>query len=265
MILEDHLQQFGLSPKQSLVYLAALKLGTSQPVKIAIEAHLNRSTTYIILRELAEQGLIMQSERHNKKTFTAVPPERLVSLMEFRAKQYTQMAEKARKILPELKSMMSSSVHTPKVQIYEGKKGIQSAYEDTLTSSETIKAYASVDDTEKTLPDYFPDYYKRRAKKGIHIDAIFPNTKMAVVLHKRDKEEDRTSLLVPIETYQFTPEINVYDNKVAFFSWRDQFAMIIESQELAEAQKKIFQLAWQEAQRLEKKHCPLHSKKHNRS
>lgn len=261
MILEDHLQQFGLTPKQSLVYLAALKLGTTTPIAIAVTARLNRSTTYVILRELAEQGLIMQSERSNKKTFTAVPPERLVSLMEFRAKQYTQMADKARKILPELKSIMNNDVKTPKVQIYEGKKGIQSAYEDTLTSSETIKAYASVDDSENTLPGYFPDYYKRRTKKKIHIDAIFPKTQMAIALHKRDQQENRTSLLVPPDMYQFSPEINIYDDKIAFFSWRDQFAMIIASESLAEAQKKIFSLAWAEAKRWEQKNCPVHKKK----
>ncbi|MBI2410668.1 MAG: hypothetical protein HYV32_02100 [Candidatus Kerfeldbacteria bacterium] len=258
MILEDHLQQFGLSPKQSLVYLSTLKLGTTSPARIAVQARLNRSTAYVILRELAQQGLIIQSERNNKKTFTAVPPDRFVSLMEFRAKQFTQMAEKARKILPELKSLVNSGIHTPKVQIYEGKKGIQSAYEDTLTSSESIKAYASVDDTENTLPDYFPEYYKRRAKRKIHIDAIFPHTKMAVALHKRDKQEDRTSLLVPADTYQFTPEINIYDNKVVFFFWRDQFAMIIESAEMAQAQRKIFDLAWEQAKTWEKKICPLH-------
>lgn len=259
MILEDQLQQFGLTPKQSLVYLATLKLGTTTPAKIALTAHLNRSTTYVILRELVEQGLIMQSDRHNKKTFTTVPAERFVSLMEFRAKQYTQMADKARKILPELKSMMNMNVLTPKVQIYEGKKGMQTAYEDTLTSHEIIQAYASVDDVETTLPDYFPDYYKRRAKKKIHIDAIFPNTAMAITLHQRDKREDRTSLLVPPDAYQFSPEINIYDHKVAFFSWRDQFAMIIESEAIADSQKKIFKLAWAEAQRLEKKYCPVHS------
>ncbi|HLD18020.1 MAG TPA: helix-turn-helix domain-containing protein [Patescibacteria group bacterium] len=261
MIVEDHLQQFGLTPKQSIVYLAALKRGTSFPVKIAMEARLNRSTTYVILRELAEQGLVIQSQHKNKKTFTAVPPERFVSLMEFRAKHYTQMADRARKILPELRSMMNSGVTMPKVQIYEGKKGIQNAYEDTLTSSETIRAYASVDDTENTLPDYFPDYYKRRAKNGIHIDAIFPHTEMAIALHKRDQKEDRTSLLVPPDLYQFSPEINIYDKKVAFFSWRDQFAMIIESEEMAQAQKRIFHLAWEEAKRWEKRCCPLHGKK----
>lgn len=258
MILEDQLQQFGLSPKQSIVYLAAIKLGTTTPAKIASITKLNRSTTYVILRELVVNGLVIQSQRNNKKTFTAVPPERFISLMEYRAKQYIQMAEKARKILPELKMLTSTNEVMPRVQVYEGKKGMQSAYEDTLTSHESIKAYASVDDVETTLPDYFPDYYKRRAKKKIHIDVIFPNTAMALAVHKRDKAEDRTALLVSSDTYQFTPEINIYDNKVAFFSWKDQFAMIIESKELADSQKKIFKLAWAEAQRLEKKYCPVH-------
>jgi hypothetical protein len=35
-------------------------------------------------------------------------------------------------------------------------------------------------------------------------------------------------------------------------SWQEKFSLIIESQELADAFKKIFDLSWQEAKRLDK-------------
>ena len=47
-----------------------------------------------------------------------------------------------------------------------------------------------------------------------------------------------------IEKYSFTPEINIYDNKVVFMSLKERFALIIESEELADALKKSFELAW---------------------
>ena len=50
----------------------------------------------------------------------------------------------------------------------------------------------------------------------------------------------------------FSPEINIYDNKIIFMSWQEKFSLIIESQELADAFKKIFDLSWQEAKRLDK-------------
>ena len=46
-------------------------------------------------------------------------------------------------------------------------------------------------------------------------------------------------------------EINVYDNKVMIASWREKLGVVIESAEIADAMKKIFELAWAEAKRLD--------------
>src|SRR3989344_5838656 len=57
------------------------------------------------------------------------------------------------------------------------------------------------------------------------------------------KEEKREAILVPKEKYSFTPEINIYDNKVVFMSLKERFALVIESEELTDALKKVFELA----------------------
>jgi hypothetical protein len=57
----------------------------------------------------------------------------------------------------------------------------------------------------------------------------------------------RESALVPADTYYFSPEINIYDNKVMIASWREKLGIIIESTEIADAMKKIYELAWAEA------------------
>jgi hypothetical protein len=58
---------------------------------------------------------------------------------------------------------------------------------------------------------------------------------------------------VPREEYNFSPEINIYDNKLVFMSLKERFGLIIESEEIATAMKKIFELSWAEAQRLNRK------------
>jgi hypothetical protein len=49
---------------------------------------------------------------------------------------------------------------------------------------------------------------------------------------------------VPKDTFNFSTETDIYNNKVLIMSWREKFAVIIESNEIAESQKKIFKLAW---------------------
>ena len=155
-------------------------------------------------------------------------------------------------ILPELKSLHNVAGR-PKVRFYEGKQGLIEVYEDTLTSHETILAYATVDDMHRALPNYFPEYYKRRAEKGVAIRAIIPATEIGKERASKDKEEMRETALIPPDKYYFSPEINIYDDKVMIASWREKLGIIIESAEIADAMKKIHELAWAEAKRLDKK------------
>jgi hypothetical protein len=137
------------------------------------------------------------------------------------------------------------------VRFFEGEQGLIEVYEDTLTSHETIRAYATVDDMHRTLPNYFPEYYHRRAGKGIRIKAIIPKTEIGKERATHNKEEMRETALIPPDKYYFSPEINIYDDKVMIVSCREKLGIIIESAEIADAMKIIHDLAWAEAKRLE--------------
>jgi hypothetical protein len=106
------------------------------------------------------------------------------------------------------------------------------------------------------LPNYFPEYYKRRAGKNISIRAIVPETPTGLERKAHDVEEKREIAFVPADKYYFSPEINIYDNKIMIASWREKLGIIIESAEIADAMKKIYELAWKEAKRLDKEMAP---------
>ncbi len=253
-MLEKQLEKFGLSEKEACVYLATLELDAAGVSEIAKKAGLNRSTTYVILDSLKKKGLmgVAGEKEHSTLIFTATSPERLQQLAEESVKKFTELVGIAQNIMPELKSMHKGTKKKPRVRYFEGIEGLISAYEDTLTATETIRAYASIENMHATLQDYFPEYYNRRAGKGIHIRSIHPDTKEARERVKHNKEEARDSALVPKEEYAFSPEINIYDNKIVFVSLIEKFSLIIESDELANAFKKVFELSWKEAKRLNK-------------
>ena len=248
--VEKKLLDFGLSEKEAKVYISLLELGTSLVTDVAKKSGINRSTAYVILESLAKHGLVSITERKNIRLYTPAPPERLV---EEKSRRAVELVGIAKSILPELKSFFSGSGPKPKIQFFEGTEGIKSAYEDTLTSSEQIRAFASIESMHATLPGFFPDYYHRRAAKRIPIKAIFPDTPEARTRVAKNKEEMRETRLVPVDTFSFTPEINVYDNKIIFMSLKERFALVIESEELADALKKVFELAWLGAKEYEPK------------
>jgi hypothetical protein len=54
------------------------------------------------------------------------------------------------------------------------------------------------------------------------------------------------------EEYAFSSEINIYDNKVVFFAIKEKFALIIESVEISDGFKKMFDLAWKNKKKFTK-------------
>jgi len=83
--------------------------------------------------------------------------------------------------------------------------------------------------------------------------SIFPDTPMGHTRQAENKNEYRDSVLVPKEIYGIHPAINVYDDKLMIASFREELGIIIESDEIADAMKKIFELAWIGAHSLENK------------
>lgn len=249
--LKNFLLSLDFSEKETSVYLALLSLGKGAVSEIARRAEMNRTTGYDILNRLVNYGLVSVSGKEPKQEYVAESPDKVINFLEQKKKTAEEQLKEAKDFLPQLKSIHNVSSR-PKIRFYEGRDGLKQVYEDTLTSHETIRAYATIDDMHAGLPDYFPKYYQRRAQKKIHIRAIFPKTLAAIERASRDSLEERTSVLVPADKFYFSPEINIYDNKVMIASWREKLGVIIESDEIADAMKKIFELSWAEAKRLDK-------------
>ena len=249
--LTQSLQSLGFSEKEAGVYVALLQLGTGTVSQVARKANINRTTGYDVLDSLAHKGLVTISGKEPKQEYFAESPERVIEFLKRQVARGQARVNKAKELIGQLKSMHNTG-NRPQIRFYEGKEGLKEVYEDTLTSKGPIRAYADIGSMHQTLPDYFPKYYSRRARAGIIARGIIPKTPMAMERVKRNKEEKRDTALIPSDKYYFSPEINIYDDKVMIASWREELGLIIKSKEIADAMKKIYELAWAEAKRLDK-------------
>ena len=241
----------GFSQKEASVYLALLELGKRTVSPIARKSGINRTTVYDILESLVAKSLVSISGKEPLQEYVAESPDKILKIVEEGITRKQQEFKEAQSLVPQLKSMHNVT-DRPKVMFYEGTEGLKQVYEDTLTSHEPIRAYANVREMHAALPDYFPKYYKRRTNHGIKIRAIIPSNEAGKERASKDKEENRETALVPPDKVYFSPEINIYNNKVMIASWKEKLGIIIESKEITEAMKSIFELAWAEAKRLDK-------------
>jgi sugar-specific transcriptional regulator TrmB len=243
MVKKELLVEVGFSDKEAKVYLALLEMGRGTASQIARSAGIQRTTAYNILDILVSKKLVQLSGKEPKEEYMAESPDKILALLKEQSMALQEKIKKASKLAPQLKAAQKVG-ERPQVKFYEGKEGLKEVYEDTLTSTEEIRAYATLDDMYQALPGYFPDYFKRRAKKKISIKAIIPSTPAVVERMKYNQAEMRTAVLIPEKEFRFSPEINIYDHKVMIASWREKLGIIIESAEIADAMKKIYELAW---------------------
>jgi len=248
-MIEKILEKIGLSNKEVTVYLASLHLGSQPASTIAKTTGIKRTTIYDIFDGLIKKGLASKIDKGAAVYFQVLDPKNLINYLERDKNEYIRKIEKEKQeineILPALQSLENPESTKPKVQFFEGEKGMREAYENTLTSSEPIRAYANVEDMHKGLPNFFPEYYQRRKDADIHIRAICPDNKLSIERKSHDKEEMREIRLVDKEKYEFSPELNVYDDKVLIASWQEKMAILIESREIADLHKKMYDLLWE--------------------
>jgi sugar-specific transcriptional regulator TrmB len=246
-MLEKILQDIGLSAAEAKIYLACLKLGTQDVKTLAKETGLTRPDAISILSGLLEKGFVSKFS-HIKDFFTPEHPKVVLKILKNEKFEIEEGIRTLNRLLPKFEEFMRPGFTRPEIAYYEGRQGIIAAYEDTLTSKTDILAITSIDDTESQLPDYVRKYYLRRKAAGILIKAIFPDTKMSRARQGRDKQELRISRLVPRNLMDIHIELNIYDDKVAYFSLSEKLAVIVRSRVIAGSMRNVFRMCWKMAE-----------------
>ncbi len=240
MAIIDELKEFGLDGKKARVYLALLELGQAKAHEIAHKAGVTRPSAYDILEKLAKEGLVGTYEKHKVRYYIASDPGKIKR----------NLLEKERafdNILPELKSIYNSLRAKPKISFYEGLEGVKTVFEDTLTAkNKTLRGILSTEDLFK-IPGkkYMDDYVDRRIRLGYHLRVIRSKPKEITNVWLPGQIEHR-DVRYPPENMIFEMTTYVYDNKVGLISsQKENFGMIIESQDYASNMGYLFEALWQ--------------------
>ncbi len=237
-------KEIGLDEKETSTYLMLLQIGQNPASIIAKKTAQHRSGAYAVLEKLMNKGLVQKIIHENTTYFQAVEPNLLLARLQEKQEDLEAKIEQFHGMIHQFGKIKKIQEIGPKVIFYQGKNSIQNIMEDTLTANETIRVYACMDELTELMPEYFAGYYKRRTAKGLAVKAIFPATMQAFIRKKRDKLELRESRLIP-EKFNFHLDLLIYDHKVAMTSLKEKFGILIESREMAESQKRIFDTIWE--------------------
>ncbi len=232
------LNDLGLSPTETRVYLASMKLGPTSVQDIAKVAKLSRTATYDVIASLQERGLMSTFERGKKNYFSAEDPERAVAYFKNRVVDLGEKIETFTRSLSEIK--MLSGGERPAVRFFEGREALHALFADLV--SVQPKELLELSNIDAAYSDLDPKVLLEARKA---LDETRVKIKM---LHKGELRNPRPGAeycrLLP-EFGDFNGEIWIYENRVAFVQFTGKMmAVIIESKGFADMARTLFRAAW---------------------
>jgi len=241
MILNEILEKFGLTDKESAVYLAILQLGQCSILDVAKKSELKRTTVYRIIDDLTRKGFITKVPKTQKNLFMAENPDILLENLERKEKIIKES-------LPLFKAIYNTSETKPKIKFFEGKEGIKTLLYDSLKNNKSreilwiwpIKDALQVLGKEENLA-----YIRERVLLKIQVKNIRPKGKELGIKEQAPSTKYLREVRYSPKEMDYSATIGIYENKVSVFSSeKENFGFLIESTEFFQLMRQIYNILW---------------------
>ncbi|MBU1119226.1 hypothetical protein KKH43_05070 [Patescibacteria group bacterium] len=257
--LTSNLRDLGLTNNEALMYLALLSMDHGSVASISKAAGLNRTTGYDVLRRLSINGIVNQVIVGKKKTYKASPPVRLKQLFENKKRQAERRLADLAEYMPELKALYKTELK-PVIRFAEGKEEMSTMYMHKLDAKSTIYSILNLKGYSEDFDIMGSVSSIERYKRGIKENVLALRNKTSLKWWgkeyegkpKRQKNTEYRWIDKSMKEYP-NGEVNIYDDTVIIMLTKpgEYVAFEIESKSLAAFLKIVFELAWEQAKKLQ--------------
>ena len=243
--------EFGLSEKEAKVYLALLELGMAPVQTIAQTAEINRSSTYVILERLIKQGFVSLAQDDNIQQYLAASPEIFLRLAEKRADKETDLRDRIKNLIPELKGLHKETKKKPKVRVFEGKEGLATAMMETLQGNKEkiVRASTSGNDLLALVHEEWKGWSEERMKRGVLLRAINVDNEAAKTIARSNQKFYQVVFVKP-KQHPLAVDMMIAGDKVGYYLRKGNqgvTTIVIESPEVSAAMKSMFDITFEDA------------------
>lgn len=246
------LDKLGISKNESKVYLTLLDLGLTSSKAIIEKTKLHRQLVYDALDKLLNKGLASYVIQANIKYFKASDPKQFLDYFDKKEAVILEQRQYFEKILPDLEARKEFTKEEQEATIYLGNKGIKSLMDDMLSKKKEILTIGASETKAESFQYHLkfnlPKFHSLREKKKIKYKILL-SEEMAQRARELNKLAHTEARVLPKE-FTSNSSTNIYGNKVSIIMWGAQpFGVLIISKDIAEAQKKHFELLWKSGKR----------------
>ena len=244
------LEKAGLSKGETSVYLALIDLGLISVGPIVSKSGVSTSKVYSILERLIKKGLVSSIIEDNVKKFKAENPNQLLEYIDNKESELVKVKKELEQNISKIFEKIKLSDKNATTTVYEGFKGMKSVFDNSLDELKKGDDYYVSGITESTeeIRNYFIHYYKRQAKIGFKVKAIFDETAEYKAKERKNRYTD----------FRFMPKgiitpatIVVYHNKTIIQVGNPAYVLtiLINNKEIAHSFKKNFEMLWKIAKK----------------
>lgn len=245
MDLQKELEKVGLNEKEAAVYRTLLEMGTATALQISRQTGIKRPTVYSHLESLEQKGLVSQlATGKTRGLFEAAPLESIIRMLKENQREATNRLQQFEELLPDLK--IRTSTNKPRVRVIEGNAIWEKHRELSTNAKEKIvRAMYNLDEIHRVSKDEARKELSDSRVKNKVISRVIYNSSEGPVLQKNDKERLRESIWLPDDKIKISFNFIVFDSTVLVQSTQHgSWGLAIESQDIAESFKGIFDLLW---------------------
>lgn len=248
--LEAGLRKLGLEDKEAKVYLAALKLGPSPVQKIAQRAGVPRATTYLVLDDLQNKGLVTTYQEGKKTYFVASSPEQLAELVSKKSQEVKDQQQLIKKLVPDLTSLgQFKQSDQPTVRYYSGPSGWRSYFRDLFTApGKEVLTMICHEDLQLLLDRAHISLdeialMRKRQKIGRRLIVAWKKLPVKKGIHSRGPG---LQLQVPYRQFPIEADIDIKGDYVGFMPYSEPIrCVLIRDRSIANAMRVLFRHAWE--------------------
>ncbi len=239
------LEKIGLNNKEARVYLALLELGTASVQSIAAKAGIKRPTAYLILEDLQAKGLVSIVPRARKALYVAESPEYLIT-------DLSRKEDLVKRFMPNLLAIYNTRKEKPRVQMFSGIEGIKLVYQKIYESDGAV-FFGTLKEVSKVYPEGLYDFINKAKRSNLKVRDLLSRTAEDLEYAKRIDLWNNYAIRFSPKGLEFPTDSAIFGNNVAFFSFRPEvFSVMITSEEISRSLKILYELAWQQAEPLQK-------------
>ena len=134
LIVRDTLMKTGWNENEIAVYSTLLEKGSMILTDLSEETSIPVSTLQYVLKKLSLKKMLSKTVMNGKPLYSVLNIEQLKKWMKGYTKQFHQFEETISKFIDQYD--FNPQIYTPKVQFFEGSKGVKQSYRQILKECE---------------------------------------------------------------------------------------------------------------------------------